>query len=216
MGEVYIEQGEFNKAIKELGSSLEIAEEIGDKYGVLQNYSNLGNAYYLKEDFKEALEYYRKALSIAIKMKVVIIILPLYSKITSTLIKTSSFTNAKINNEEAIKTAEDNKNDYWIIQYRILEIKISFKTLKTDDQKIKNCVKPLEKLLEKLQNEEQVALINYELTIMNNELSRNNDAENYRKTATGLLIKLYNKIPKIEYKIRLENLKDIGSTVNLN
>ena len=209
-GTIFAEQGKLNKAIKNLESSLEISEKLGDKYNILQNYANLGITYYLKDDYKSALDNYKRALSLAKKMKVTIMIPSLYSGIIETLLKMKSYKEAKTTNEEAKKIAEDTKNENWIFEGQILDSKIFFKTIKNKELKIRNCIKPLEKMLEEVKNKEQTAKTIFELAIMNYELKRKQKAEKHKKTAIELFTELYKNDPKIEFKNRIERLRNLN------
>ena len=57
--------GDFKKAKEYYNLNLKVVKEVGDKYGEVIGYGNLGNVYYRLGDFKKAIEYHNLNLKIA-------------------------------------------------------------------------------------------------------------------------------------------------------
>jgi len=64
MGIIYMEQGDYPKALENYFKALKISEELGIKFKIAIQYGNLGNAYCAQVNYPKALEYYFKALKI--------------------------------------------------------------------------------------------------------------------------------------------------------
>ncbi len=73
IGDIYFSQSELadkeiskadynKKALEQYFKSLKIAEEIGDKRSIANNYNCLGNSYRENKDFEQSLSYYLKAV----------------------------------------------------------------------------------------------------------------------------------------------------------
>ncbi len=87
-------------------------------------------------------------------------------------------------------------------------VKIDFKLSNDHLKKLQN-IENLKKLLKDEKEDSNIALLNYELAIMNNELGRINIVEKHKKEAIQILQKLYKKTPKIDYKNKYEELEKL-------
>ncbi|RUA35097.1 MAG: hypothetical protein DSY77_03420 [Bacteroidetes bacterium] len=63
LGLLYLSKGEQKKALESYYNSIKISIEINNKSGLVNTYNNLAN-YYLADNKKIALEYYRKAIDL--------------------------------------------------------------------------------------------------------------------------------------------------------
>ena len=64
IGNVYINEGNYPKALENYFASLKIKEEIGDKNGIAISYGNIGAVYYYQGNYSKALENNFAALKI--------------------------------------------------------------------------------------------------------------------------------------------------------
>jgi tetratricopeptide (TPR) repeat protein len=64
LGEEYRSIREFESAKEYFQQSLELNQEISDRYGAAISYNNLGNAYTLSEQYQEAIDFYQRSLEI--------------------------------------------------------------------------------------------------------------------------------------------------------
>lgn len=62
VGYISMEQGNFDKALKEFDESLTIAQKAKEKEVEIEVLSNLGELFYRKSDFQKALFYYNSCL----------------------------------------------------------------------------------------------------------------------------------------------------------
>ncbi|MCK4653898.1 MAG: tetratricopeptide repeat protein [Candidatus Cloacimonetes bacterium] len=206
MGQVYAYQGNYKKAMECFEKSLKIGEELGDKKGISHIVDNIGQVYKEQENYEKAMECFEKAIQIDIELGLKPHLLDHLSNKAECLYDLGEYEEANEANEEYLKIAEEMKDEEHIFSYNVLKVKIEFKTVRKHTLRIKNCIEPLEKLLEKTKDEKQIATLNYELAIMNNELNREKNADRHKKIALELYKKLYKKTPKIEYKNRIEEL----------
>ncbi len=65
LGNAYLSQGGYAKAIEYYTQDLAIAKEVGDRAGEVGSYGSLGNAYESQGGYAKAIEYYTQFLAIA-------------------------------------------------------------------------------------------------------------------------------------------------------
>ncbi|MCK4823476.1 tetratricopeptide repeat protein, partial [bacterium] len=65
MGIIYIDKGDFDKAMECYEKELKIAKELGDKIGISQAVGNMGIVYALKGDYDKAMDCFEQQLKIA-------------------------------------------------------------------------------------------------------------------------------------------------------
>ena len=65
LGNTYQSLGNYRRAIECHQQSLEIRQEIGDRFAVGISLNNLGNVYYSQGDYSSAIDYYQQSLAIA-------------------------------------------------------------------------------------------------------------------------------------------------------
>lgn len=66
-GRIFMEEGEFTKAIEIFSKSLRISEDLNDCHGICGTINNLGNVYYFLGDYTKALDYFQQTLQISEK-----------------------------------------------------------------------------------------------------------------------------------------------------
>jgi tetratricopeptide (TPR) repeat protein len=64
IGIIYLNQGNYSKALEYYFNSLKIREELGDKQGIATSYNNIGNIYADQGNYSKALEHYFNSLKI--------------------------------------------------------------------------------------------------------------------------------------------------------
>jgi tetratricopeptide (TPR) repeat protein len=69
VGIVYIELGEFDKALDYIEKAIEKDQKLGNDQDVGRHYGNTGVVYSLKKDYAKALEYHRKSLEYMIRFE---------------------------------------------------------------------------------------------------------------------------------------------------
>ncbi|MEW6687292.1 MAG: tetratricopeptide repeat protein, partial [Candidatus Edwardsbacteria bacterium] len=65
LGMIFLDKGDYDKAVELYQKRLKISEEIGDKRGIGIASNNLGIVYHDKGDYDKAVEYYQKYLKIS-------------------------------------------------------------------------------------------------------------------------------------------------------
>ncbi|MEM4161420.1 MAG: tetratricopeptide repeat protein, partial [Thermoplasmata archaeon] len=68
IGNIYRENGEYEKALEFYTKSLELGEKIGDLWGIAISYNNIGLLYQDKGDYEKALEFLTKSIELAKKI----------------------------------------------------------------------------------------------------------------------------------------------------
>ncbi|MCD6069229.1 MAG: protein serine/threonine phosphatase [Bacteroidetes bacterium] len=68
IGNIYVDQSDYTKALDYFFTAIHMAEELGDKKTRAISLGNIGNIYRAQEQADKALEYYNKSLTTAIEM----------------------------------------------------------------------------------------------------------------------------------------------------
>ncbi|NQV17697.1 MAG: tetratricopeptide repeat protein [Armatimonadetes bacterium] len=209
MGDVYSNQGDYSKAMECFEKKLIICEELGDKSGISGVVENMGIVYMDQGNYEKAMECYDRAINIDDEIGYKHHLPYVLSDKAECLYKMKEYRKANEINEECLKISEEMKDEEHIFFCMVLKTKIEFKTIKNEELRIKNCIEPLEKLLEETKNEERIAALNYELAIMNNDLNREKNAHRHKKKALEQYKKLFKKTTNVEYKNRIEKLEKL-------
>ena len=122
------------------------------------------------------------------------------------LYKINDFKLAKEFNDKSFSIAMEIEQYSTILKTKILNEKINFKLSDNVDDKFKYLAN-LEELLTDEDVEGNIAELNYEIALLLNELKETN--YKYKNKALELYKKLYQEIPKIEYKSRCEELENM-------
>lgn len=94
IGDMLIEQGEYDKALKYLFPALKSEKKAQDSEGIAINSILIGRAYMFKQDYSRALSYLEKARQIAIDIHSHEIINKAYENLSDIYEKTGNFTQA--------------------------------------------------------------------------------------------------------------------------
>ncbi|RLC49456.1 MAG: hypothetical protein DRI23_09150, partial [Candidatus Cloacimonadota bacterium] len=98
------------------------------------------------------------------------------------------------------------RNSQIIFNIKVVNAIVSFYLAETIDEKSEKGIKHLEQMLKQEDDEERIAELNKELWKMKREFSKK-EAESYRIAAYELYQKLYQKIPKFQTKLIIEELE---------
>jgi len=192
----------FEKALK-------IAEELGEKTGVCICIGNMGLLYSSQGDYEKAMKCFEKAIdghrSTGFKYGLTYWL----AGKSECLYNYGKYEESKKYADECVSLSEEISKPDTLFSGRILCAKIEFKTNEGEDQRIKNGIKPLERMLKETEEEDDTAELNYELAIMNFELQRLETADKHRIEAIALYRKMYKKTPQIDFKKKIEELEQL-------
>jgi serine/threonine protein kinase/tetratricopeptide (TPR) repeat protein len=231
LGNAYQDKGEFETALKYYFRALEINEEMNETVVNASISIQIGYTYYYKGEYERALDYFRSAEKTESRIDLKIGRLISLRNITDILCILKKYPEAKNTNKEALELAQKNKDKAEIVKSKVMAARISFFTSKTEKYKIEKGINPLEILLKQERDEEQIALLNFELWKMKNAINTSfhqstlrsrtsaedgssagqaecmDSMEENRKTALKFYHKLYNKEPIFHYKYKYEELE---------
>jgi len=209
IGHINIITGEYENAMEYYEKSLKICDELGDKNGIAGIFGSIATIYTEKINYSKAIEFYDKAININRNLGLkALLSFHLFNK-SEILYKINRIQEAKETNKECFEIAEEIKDFEHVYKSKILTAKIDFRIPSNFEFQITNCLNPLEEILKNSKDEKQVALLNYELAIMNSEMERNEIAKKHKKDALKLYKKLYEKTPMIEFKNRIKELEKL-------
>ncbi|MBN2396715.1 MAG: tetratricopeptide repeat protein [Candidatus Atribacteria bacterium] len=209
IGSLYEYQGNYKKAKELFEKQLKISEELNDKSGISLAADNIGALYFKQSKYAEALKYFEVAIKIDYELNVKSNLLLHLSDKSNCYYKMQKFEEAKKCNEECYKIAKELESKEHIFFCDIMKAKIEFKAIKNNVLRFKNCIEPLEKMLEENEDKEQIATLNFELTFIYLELENTEVAEEHKKKAILFYKDLYQKTPNIEYKNKIEELEKL-------
>jgi len=125
MGQVYLEKGEYDKAIEKIDKALKSFEELYKNYGgigqfdyyLVSNYDLLGKVYQKKGDQKKALFYMNKAIECAEKHAAFATKPSAYNHLGNFYYETEEYLKALETYKEALKGAEDIRSPSLLWEY---------------------------------------------------------------------------------------------------
>ena len=206
IGNIYSDQGMILEALQCYEKKLKISEELNDDRGISTTIGNMGNLYKDQNKYSKAIECYDKALQIGYDLNLKAHIpIRLYTK-ACCLFKLKNYNKAKEVNERCFKTANDIRNELVILYSKILNEKINFNLNVNPKKKLKN-IENLKNMLIDEKEEKNIAILNYELSILNYELNQN--YSKFKKVAIEKYKKLFEKTPNIDYKNKFEELEKL-------
>ncbi len=227
IGIVYAKQGQYTKALAYFSRLLAISEETGNIAGISAAVNNIGLLHKHQGDYRSALECYSRAMTLDDKLgnqdgKSVAL-----SNIASVYKLQGDYDSGAQYYDRAIKIAREINIKFYLCSYLYEKaellylagkkgarglnreaLQIAVKAGRSDivfNAEILSCVldKDSKKLLEMLRNnkleKEQKAVINYNLYKISQE-------EQYRRAAIEIYRKLLKKTPKYEYRARINEL----------
>ncbi|MCD4797327.1 MAG: tetratricopeptide repeat protein, partial [Candidatus Cloacimonetes bacterium] len=210
-GLVQREQGNFDEAIKYYKKGMKISDEMGDKSGLASLIWEIGIIYYYKKKYEEALEYIDQAIKIQKEFN---LSNNLYFSLTlkiDILFDQKKYSEIQKIYEALLKCLPKNLS-YASEDAKVYQARISFHLAKTEKLKIVKGIRPLEQMLKEKKDEGWIAGLNYALWKLKRELTAKQakDADQNRKAALKLYRKFYQKIPKIYYKNKIEELEKLN------
>lgn len=111
IGNVYIAQSLYTKALDAYINSLKINEEMKDTAGIARNYNNIGIIYRYQRQFDKALDYFNKSLHLKRILKDTVSFLSTMNNVGITYLSMDSLESAKNIQEEALVLAKKIKKD---------------------------------------------------------------------------------------------------------
>ncbi len=221
MGVIYSDQGNYAKAQECFEKQLNIYEKLGDKKGISIANVNMGDIYKNQSNYREALNCYDKAISIGRELNLNYFLCIYLQKKADLLFEMNNPEANSLNNEAlAIALKVDSKDI--IFSAKVLEEKINFQLINLNKNNQIIAIKKLMNILDKENEEENIAVLNYEIWKMREEINREKkvkirneklvpkafgiNEEKYGENALLLYQKLYKKTPKIDYKNKIKEL----------
>ncbi len=208
-GWVQRELGNYDEAIKYYKKAMKISDEVGDKGGFAGLSLNIGTIYYYKKKYVKALVYVDRAIKIQEEYK---LSNDLYFSLAlkiDVLFDQKRYSEIQKIYEALLKCLPNNLKSA-AFNSKVIGARISFFTQKEEKHKIEKGIKPLKKMLREEKEEDQIAELNGELTIMNYELNREKIADRHKKKAVEFYKKINKKTPRIEYKNKIEKLEKLN------
>ncbi|MCD4819998.1 MAG: tetratricopeptide repeat protein [Candidatus Cloacimonetes bacterium] len=206
IGQIYTVRGNYQKAIECYSRKLKISEKYGYKRGISETNQSIGILYENQGDFDKALKYYDKAIEINMEKGFKPQLSEAFFSKANCLFKMHKYNEANECNENCYEIAKKINLKENIFFSNVLKEKINFKL--SDNNQIKSvCLKNLKTLINEQKKNEHIAILNYEISLMLNELEE--DFSKYSDLAISLYKKLYNKIQHIEYKNKIEELEKL-------
>ncbi|MCP4400413.1 MAG: tetratricopeptide repeat protein [bacterium] len=197
MGELHSLKGDYDAAMACYETRLKICEELGNKQGISIAVGNMGEIYKVKSDYDAALTCYNRAIEIDRELgRKSGLVYQLIAK-AEVLFLLERFDEARLVNVEGQQAAQEVGRQAKIFQSNVLSAKIDFVLDKQE-----HAVTLLTEMLAQTKDNAQRAELHYELSQFGVE------HENHRKEALRLYQKLYEKTPKVEWKKRIEKLKN--------
>ncbi len=203
---VYYSLGDLDNALYYFQKALHIEEKLGDRRSIAFKSGNIGLLYYDLGEYKIADEMLTRAEEICreIKLeKVLAMILRDRAKIALELESHESANNMIKESQSLANQIEDADE---ILQIRIVSYKLNF--VNSEENEVRKAAKDsLEALLWKTDSDERRAEIRYELWLMHTQLDDRSNSDSHRGKALKLYQESYKKIPKFEFKKRIEELE---------
>ncbi|MFN3410528.1 MAG: tetratricopeptide repeat protein, partial [Exilispira sp.] len=193
IGSLFLSKGDFENAINNFELQKEICLLLDNKRGYITAISMLGQSFYFMEDYDNALKYLDEAIELAKSLNLDYHLSDLLRKKAELLYEINEIEKAKTINENSYEISKIIEAKDQIFEYNVLKYKIE----KDKDR--------LLSLLEKTDEDEEIALIYYTLfKIIDDEL----DKMKYKKMAIQLYENLFHKTGFYYYKKQLKDLKN--------
>lgn len=196
IGNIHHILGNFDKAVKNYKISYDCFQQSRNTMGVAYLAECFGNLYRDMGDYDKSMAYYDEAIGLTAKTLKRMLPNRLLKKM-ELLILMESLDEAKFLSEKITNLSRKVGYDYNALFHNLLSVKISFA------QGNKTAPNRLYEMLEQTEDENQIAILQYEIWKMNQK-------EDHRQKALEFYQKLYEKTPKFEYKKRIEELTTIA------
>ena len=217
MGISYADRGNYDQAMQCYEEQLKINKELGVKRGISITVGNMGIVYADQDNDEKALECFEKAIQIDRELDLKTVLPYHLSDNAQCLYRIKEYEKAKQMNEKALESAKEIGYDELIFQSEVLTEKIHFKQSTSNKNKQIKAINNLENMLNKesdiakatpgQENEENIATLNYEISLMLNEIKQENSK--YKNKAIKIYKELYKKTPNIEYKDKTDELEKL-------
>jgi len=202
------DQGYFDEAIKHYKNSLIISDEIGDKSEFALRIMEIGVIYYYQKKYRKALEFIDRAIKVQEEYG-------LSNDMYFSLLWKIDILSDQNRFSDAQKIFETFLNclpktlSVASFNAKVIKARISFHLEKNEKAKIKKGIKPLQEMLKSEKDEELIAGLNHELWKLKKTLTTEptESTEKNRKTALELYREFYQEVPKIQHKMKIEELE---------
>ncbi|KAA3600853.1 MAG: hypothetical protein DWQ06_08505 [Calditrichaeota bacterium] len=198
LGSTYRDKGNFSKALECFEKDLNVCKELEDKRGVSIALGNIGVILTEKGKYEKAMESYDKAIEISKDLELKIYFKQLTDKI-ELLVLQEKFEEAETLNQNSFKVSKEMDFKTFNFANRVLTEKINFRL---NDKN--SAIKKLKEIFEEIEDEEEIANLNYELWKMTSD-------KRFKTEALKLYQVLYSKISKSYFKKCIEELEKTKS-----
>lgn len=195
LGTVHQELGEYEQAMKLFERQLALKRELHDNSGVARAYNNMGIVFASRNEISLALDFYDRAIDSAQSAGAPTQLSDFWCNKAAAYYALEEYDKAL----EAIELSQNLANAHnrlgCLLKCQVLLAQIEVITNQKED-----AVARLENYLARVDDSESRAELHYHLWIINR-------ADKHRQAALALYQELFQRIPKIEYKQRLGELK---------
>ena len=195
IGELKSIEGHFEISNQNLEKALQLSEELGYQKGVAKAVNTLADNFTFQKKYDKALEYYDRAIEVSRNINNRLVLCFSLVEKANVLIEQKKFEEATKLSIEAIEMANELGNPELLFEAIILSAKVTFNN---GDKKM--AVATLERLVDKAENEKDLADAHYELYQMQP------DHNIHRDKALELYQQLYKSVPRFIFKERLKEL----------
>jgi len=195
IGELRCVEGEFDIAIEYTNKNLEICEDIGYQKGIAKSVNILADIYHLKKEYQQAIDYYQKAIDISRNIENLLVLGMSLVEQGEVFITINELEKANERADEVLTIAKQLKNADLDMSGQLL----SAKTIFLQGDKTKG-ITIMKQLLKSVEKDEAKAALQYELSKMAPSGNK------HRLQALTIYEKLYSKIPKHTFKLRIDEL----------
>lgn len=208
IGLVYYHQGKLVSAHAYLNMQLDLCEKLADGFCKANALINRGKVFMEEEKYADALPYFSKAIEICLALKLSPQLLEAYAANTEVLYRLHRLTEAVACNQKTLALATECNDHSRVFYHTMFARVLDYRLLHQETQRITRCVRPLEAMLVKQQDEVSLAQLHYYLYVMKGELTAFTPLEEnaHRKKSLALLRKLYKQEPKRSYKAKIDEL----------
>ncbi len=209
IGVISRKKGEYSKAIQYFNSKLDTCEELGDKLGLSNALGYLGDVYFSKKQLTKSLDYYLHALLIDDKIDSKPLTINHLLGKANCLFFMGQYKESRFCIDSIQSIALELDDQHYVFMSKVMEEKINYKTSESVTKK-KQCIDNLIFMLSEEMEEDRLIELNYEISIMQNQLNISY-AINYRQKTINLLKEQFEKTPDVRHLNRIEELQKQNS-----
>ena len=167
---------------------------------------NIGSVHEQCGNYDETLSFFEKSIIIDIKIGFKHHLAHVLSEKAHAFFEFKNFNESKKINEKCKLVVKEIDTEEFDFNINLLSEKIRFVRASSKDQKI-SVVQALKNLVDDTKDDEQCAVLHFELWIMKKELAID-DASKNREEALKQYRRMHNKIPDHAYKQKIGELKE--------